>query len=155
MNTLVFNNKKVALAFEEEEIRRKEPAFFITHVAEMSRYSTLCGRTLTAADKIAHSLTYVTSLYAEAIKRVRGGWTCGTHINHVCTALSHTISSKYGEDEISRFINFCVGCTEGRECLQNADKDIKDMAEDFFSMRPEPFVHPPASLWRKVLEGED
>lgn len=154
MDVFVFNNKKVTLAFEEE-IRRKEPEFFIMHVAGMRRYSTLCGRTLTAADKIAHSLTYVTALYAEATKRVRGGWTCGTHINHVRTTLSHTISSKYSAEEILRFIDFCVGCSEGRDFLQYADKDIKDMEEDFLSMRPEPFVHPPASWCRRVLEDED
>lgn len=155
MDTLVFNNKKVALAFEEEEIRRKEPEFFRTHVAEMSRYSTLCGRTLTAADKIAHSLTYVTALYAEVIKRVSGGWTCGTHTHHIRTTLSRRISSKYSEGEILRFIDYCVGCTDGQDFLHDADKDIKYMEEDFLSMRPEPFVHSPVSWWRKVLENEN
>ena len=56
MDDLLFNDKKVALAFETEEIRRNEPEFFVKHVAKMSGYSTLCIRTLTAADKIAHSL---------------------------------------------------------------------------------------------------
>lgn len=155
MDGLVFNDKKVALAFGEEEIRRKESDLFIKHVAGMSKNNTLCGRMLTPADKIAHSLTYITALYGEAIKRVRGGWTCGTHINYVRTALSNTISSMYSDEELSNFMNFCVCCTEGREYLLDADKDIRDMVEHYLSMRPEPFVHPSAAWVRKVLKNED
>lgn len=155
MADLFFANENICLIFEQEELRRKEPELFIKYVAEKSKRNTLCGKTLTAADKIAHALSYVTSLYAEAIKRVRGGWTCGTHINHVRTALSNTISSMYSDEELSNFMDFCVCCTEGRKFLQDADKDIKDMVEHFLSMRPEPFVHPSAAWVRKVLKNED
>ena len=155
MDNLVFSNKRIALAFEEEEIRRKEPELFIKHIAEMNQYSTLCGRTLTAADTIAHSLTYITAMYAEATKRVMGGWTCGTYISHVCTALSYKISSKYNDDQLFRFIEACVNCIDDWKSFLEADKDINDMTEVFLTMRPTPCVHPPASWWRKTLEGED
>lgn len=155
MDDLLFNDKKVALAFETEEIRRNEPEFFVKHVAKMSGYSTLCSRTLTAADKIARSLTYITALYAEATKRVNGGWTCGTHVNHVRAALAHQIASLYDDAQLCSFIDFSVDCADGRKSLQNADNDIKGMVEEFLAMRPAPFVHPPFSWWRQVLKDEN
>lgn len=98
---------------------------------------------------------HITSLYGHAIKNHRGGWTCGTHANHVRTALSHSMSAKYSNEDLMHFIDFCVRYTEGRDSLQNADKEIKDMAEDFLAMRPAPFVHPPVSWWRQVLESNE
>lgn len=148
-------NNKDTLKIEEEKIRSQEPELLVKYTAEMQGYDTICGRKLSSADKIAHAIMHITSLYGQAIKKVRGGWTCGTHANHVCTALSHSISAKYSNEDLRRFIAFCVCCTEGRDFLQNADNDIKDMAEDFLSMRPEPLVHPPASWWRQVLEGDN
>lgn len=148
-------NSNDVLQIEETKIRSQEPELLVKYTAEMQGYDTICGRKLSSADKIAHAIMHITSLYGQAIKKVRGGWTCGTHANHVRTALSHAISTKYSNEDLMRFIDYCVRCTEGRDFSHNADKDIMDMAEDFLSMRPAPLVHPPAAWWRQVLEGDN
>ena len=121
----------------------------------MQSRDTICGRALSLADKIAHAIMQITSLYGQAIKKARGGWSCGTHMNHVRTALSHNIASKYDDEQLLRFIEACVDCFDGQISFRDSDKDIKDMAEDFLSMRPVPLVHPPASWWRQVLESDN
>lgn len=148
-------NNKDTLEIEKEIIRSQEPNLLAKHTAEMQARDTICGRKLSPADKIAHAIMHITSLYGQAIKKVRGGWSCGTHMNHVRTAVSHKIASKYNDEQLFRFIEACVNCVDGRKSLLDADKDIKDMAEDFLSMRPAPLVHPPASWWRQVLESEE
>lgn len=145
-------NSKDMLKIEEEKIRAQEPELLIMHTAGMQEHDTICGRKLSPADKIAHAIMHITSLYGQAIKKVRGGWSCGTHMHHVRTSLSRKISSKYNDEQLLRFIDFCA---DSRKSLPDADNDIKDMVEDFLSMRPEPLVHPPASWWRQVLESED
>lgn len=148
-------NSKDTIKIEEEKILSQEPELLVKYITEMQSCDTICGRKLTPADKIAHALMDITSLYAQAIKNTRGGWTCGTHMNHVRIALSHAISSKYSDKELLRFIDSCVNCSEGWESLQNGDSDTRYMMTDFLSMRPEPLVHPPASWWRQVLEEEN
>ena len=76
-------------------------------------------------------------------------------MNHVRTALSHKIASKYNDEQLLRFIEACVDCVGGRKSLMDADNDIKVMAADFLSMRPTPLVHPPASWLRKALESDN
>lgn len=143
------------LAMEEARIHKLEPDLLVKFVAEMSNCHSVLGVPLTLADKFAYAITRITAMYAEAIKHARGGWRCGTHINHVRTALSNTISSMYSGEELSNFMDFCICCTEGREFLQDADKETKDMVEHFLLMRPEPFVHPSAAWVRKVLQNEE
>lgn len=143
-----------ALEFAKEEIRKQEPYLLIKHTAEMQGCDTICGRKLNPANKIACAIMHITNLYARAIKDARGGWTCGTHVNHVRTALAHQIASSYDDTQLRSFIDFCADCADGRKSLQVADKDIKNMAEEFLAIRPAPLVHPPASWWRHVLEGE-
>ena len=144
----------VDLTFELEELHRKEPELFIKHVAEMCKHDKLRGRTLTAADKVAHSLTYITDLYAEAIKRNKGGWTCGTNTSNVRAVLSRTISYKYHEEQILRFIDFCCDYAEDQNSLQHADQDVKGMATYFLSIRHEPLVHAPGLRWKQMLDSE-
>lgn len=142
------------LAMEEARIREQEPDLLVKFVAEISDCHSVLGAQLTLADKVSFAITRITAVYAETIKNVQGGWTCGTHIHHVRTALANTISSRYSGEELSNFIDFCGCCTEGQKFLHNADKDIKDMIEHFLSMRPEPFVHPSAAWVRRVLKNE-
>ena len=113
------------------------------------------GRALSSADKIARAIMHITSLYGQAIKKARSGWSCGTHMNHVRTALSREIASKYNNEQLFRFIEACVDCVGGRKSLLDADKDIKDMAADFLAMRPAPLVHSPESWWRQALESDN
>lgn len=148
-------NGNDVLKIEEDKIRSQEPELLVKHTAEMQGYDTICGRKLSLADKIAYAVTHITALYADAIKRARGGWTCGTHVNHVRAALAHQIASSYDDAQLCSFIDFCVDCADGRKSLQNADNDIKDMVEEFLAMRPAPFVHPPFSWWRQVLKDEN
>lgn len=148
-------NSKDALKIEEDIIRAQEPELLVKYTAEMQSHDTICGRQLSPADKIAHAIIHITSLYEQAIKKARGGWSCGTHMNHVRTALSHKIASKYDDEQLLRFIETCVDCFDGRISFLDSDKDIKDMAEDFLSMRPAPLVHPPASWWRQALESDN
>lgn len=143
------------LAKEEDRIHKLEPDLLVKFVAEMSNCHSVLGVPLTLADKFAFAITRITAMYAEAIKHARSGWTCGTHINHVRTALANTISSMYSDEELSNFMDFCIRCTEDRDFLQDSDKGIKDMVENFLSIRPEPFVHPSAAWVRKVLQNED
>lgn len=147
---------KEVLAGEEEEIHKKETELLVQFVSMQSaRITNIFGENLTSADKIAYAITHITALYADAIKRARGGWTCGTCINNTRTALSRTIAAKYSDETLIRFIEFCVSCNDEWSLLQNADNNIKDMIRDFLNMRPEPFVHSPASLIRQILEGKD
>lgn len=146
---------KEVIAEEEEKIRPKEPELLVQFVSKQSaRITNIFGDTLTSADKIAYAITHITALYADAIKRTRGGWSCGTCTNKTRIALSRTISAKYSDEELMRFIEFCVSCNDELRFLQNADNNIKDMIRDFLNMRPEPFVHPPASLIRQILDGK-
>lgn len=147
-------NNKDALKIEEDKIRSQEPELLVKYTAEMQGCDTICERALSPADKIAHAIMHLTSLYGQAIKKARGGWSCGTHMNHVRTALSHKIASKYNDEQLFRFIETCVNCIDGRKSFLDADNDIKDMAEDFLSIRPAPLVHPPAAWWRQVLESD-
>lgn len=143
-------------AAEEEEIRKKEPELLVQFVSKQSEHITNgFGVTLPPADKIAYAITHITALYADAIKRARGGWTCGTCTNKSRTSLSLTISAKYSEEELQRFIEFCVSCNDDRILIQSADNNNKDMINDFLAMRPEPFVHPPEYLIRQILEGKN
>lgn len=148
-------NSKDALKIEEGKIRSQEPELLVKYTAEMQSRDAICGRKLSSADKIARAIMHITSLYGQAIKKARGGWSCGTYMNHVRTALSHKIASKYNDKQLLRFIEACVDCVGGRKSLVDADKDINDMAADFLSMRPTPLVHPPSSWWRQVLESDD
>lgn len=148
-------NGQDTLEIEKEKIRAQEPKILVKHTAEMNASGTICGRMLSPADKIARAIMHITSLYGQAIKNARGGWSCGTHMNHVRTALSHKIASKYNDEQLLRFIEACVDCFDGRISFLDSDNDIKDMAEDFLSMRPAPLVHPTASWWRQVLESDD
>jgi len=148
-------NSKDALRIEEGKIRSQEPELLVKYIAEMQDRDTICRRKLSPADKIAHAIMHITSLYGQAIKKARGGWSCGTHMNHVRTALSHKIASKYDDEQLLRFIEACVDCFDGRISFLDSDKDIKDMAEDFLSMRPAPLVHPPASWLGKALESDN
>lgn len=148
-------NSKDALIIEEDIIRAQEPELLVKYTAEMQGRDTICGRALSPADKIARAIMQITSLYGQAIKKARGGWSCGTHMNHVRTALSHKIASKYNDKHLLRFIDACVNCVGGRKSLVDADKDIKDMVPDFLSMRPAPLVHPPSSWWRQVHESDN
>ena len=148
-------NSQATLEIEKEKIRVQEPEILVIQTAEMHARGTICGKTLSPADKIARAIMHITSLYGQAIKKARGGWSCGTHMNHVRTALSHKIASTYNDEQLLRFIEACVDCVGGQKSLMDADKDIKDMAADFLSMRPAPLVHPPASWWRQVLEESD
>lgn len=148
-------NSKDALKIEEDIIRAQEPEFLVKYTAEMQGRDTICGRALSPADKIARAIMQITSLYGQAIKKARGGWSCGTHMNHVRTALSHKIASRYNDEQLLRFIEACVNCIDGRKSFLDADKDIKDMADVFLAMRPAPLVHPPASWWRQALESDN
>lgn len=144
------------LTMDKERIREQEPELLVHFVSKQSvRLTNVFGVTLTPADKIAYAVTHITALYADAIKRARGGWTCGTCANKSRAALSRTISTKYSEQELLRFIEFCVRCNDERILLQSTDSNNKDMINDFLSMRPELFVHPPASLIRQILEGKN
>lgn len=143
-----------ALELVKEEIRKKEPELLIKHTAELQRCDTIYRRKLSPADKIARAIMHITSLYGQSIKNARGGWTCGTYVNHVRTALAHQITSSYDDSQLHSFINFCVDCADGQKSLQDADKDIKDMVEKFLDIRPAPLVHLPTSWWQQVLEGE-
>ena len=148
-------NSKDTLKIEEDKIRAQEPELLVKYTAEMQGRDIICGRALSPADKIARAIMHITSLYGQAIKKARGGWSCGTHMNHVRTALSHKIASKYNDEQLLRFIEACVNCFDGRISFLDSDKDIKDMAEDFLAMRPAPLVHPPASWWRQALESDN
>lgn len=148
-------NSKDALRIEEGKIRSQEPELLVKYTAEMQDRNTICGRKLSPADKIAHAIMHITSLYGQAIKKARGGWSCGTHMNHVRTALSHKIASKYDDEQLLRFIEACVDCFNGRISFLDSDKDIKDMAEVFLALRPVPLVHPPTSWWRQALESDN
>ena len=148
-------NSQETLEIEKEKIRVQEPEILAKHTAEMHLRGKICGKTLSPADKIARAIMHITSLYGQAIKKARGGWSCGTHMNHVRTALSHKIAAKYDDEQLLRFIEACVDCFDGRISFLDSDKDIKDMAEDFLSMRPAPLVHPPASWLRKALESDN
>lgn len=147
-------NSQETLEFAKEEIRKQEPELLIKYTAEMQDRDTICRRKLTPADKIAHSLMDITGMYAQAIKDARGGWICGTHVNHVRTALAHQIASSYDDAQLCSFIDFCAERAGGRKALQHADNDIMSMVEEFLAMRPAPFVHPPSSWWRQVLNDE-
>ena len=72
----------------------QEPEILVKQTAEMHARGTICGKTLSPSDKIARAIMHITSLYGQAIKKARGGWSCGTHMNHVRTALSHKIAAK-------------------------------------------------------------
>lgn len=148
-------NSKDALRIEEGKIRSQEPELLVKYTAEIQDRNTICGRKLSPADKIAHAIMHITSLYGQAIKKARGGWSCGTHMNHVRTALSHKIASKYDDEQLLRFIEACVDCFNGRISFLDSDKDIKDMAEVFLALRPAPLVHPPTSWWRQALESDN
>lgn len=148
-------NSQETLEIEKEKIRVQEPEILVKHTAEMQGRDTICGRALSPADKIARAIMHITSLYGQAIKKARGGWSCGTHMNHVRTALSYKIASKYDDEQLLHFIEACVDCFNGRISFLDSDKDIKDMAEDFLAMRPAPLVHPPTSWWRQALESDN
>lgn len=132
---------------KEEEIRKKEPYLLLEFVAEIGSRASL----RTPADTIAIAICNITQIYATLIRKYRGGWICGTHTRSVRNALSHTISSKYSDEDLLHFINFCLRCTEGQgqKLLQSGDNEIADLVYDLLHMRPEPFVHPPASWWRR------
>lgn len=134
------------------EIFRQEPELLVAFVAETSKRQATSRITRSPADQISRSILRITGLYAQAVKEVRGGWTCGTYMNRVHAALSRRISSKYRETELLRFIDFCIRCAEGSDFLRNADGDIKAMAEDFLSMRPKPHVNPPAFRLQPLAE---
>ena len=148
-------NSQETLEIEKEKIRVLEPEILVKHTAEMHLRGKICGKTLSPADNISRAIILITSLYGQAFKKARGGWSCGTHMNHVRTALSHKIAAKYDDEQLLRFIEACVDCFDGRISFLDSDKDIKDMAEDFLSMRPAPLVHPPASWLRKALESDN
>ena len=136
---------KEVSAEEEEKICRKEPELLVQFVSKQSaRVTNIFGDTLTSADKIAYAITHITALYADTIKKARGGWTCGTCTNKTRITLSRTISAKYSDEELMRFIEFCVSCDEEVRLLQNADNNIKNMIRDFLNMRPEPFCASPS-----------
>lgn len=148
-------NSEDILKNEEDKLRSQEPELLVKYTAEMQSRDTICGRKLSPSDKIAHAIMHITSLYGQAIKKARSGWSCGTHMNHVRTALSHKITSKYNDEQLLRFIEACVDYAGGRISLLDSDKDIKGMVEDFLAMRPAPLVHPPALWWRQTLEGNN
>ena len=148
-------NSNDALKIEEDKIRAQEPELLVKYTAEMQDRDTICGRKLSPSDKIAYAIMHITSLYGQAIKDARGGWTCGTHVNHVRTAMAHQIASSYDDVRLCSFIDFCAECAGGRKALQHADNDIMGMVEEFLAMRPAPFVHPPSSWWRQVLNDEN
>lgn len=137
-----------------DELQANEMECFVRFVAERSRNNPARSRVLTPAEPISYSLMDVRSLYSQAIKKKRGGWSCGTHTNNVRMALARLIASKYCDDQINRFINLCATCVDARNFLQDVDMHIKVMAEEFLSMRPEPCVHPSHSWWKKMLEEE-
>ena len=139
-------NSQATLEIEKEKIRVQEPEILVIQTAEMHARGTICGKTLSPADKIARAIMHITSLYGQAIMKTRGGWSCGTHVNHVRTALAHQIASSYDDAQLCSFIDFCAECAGGRKALQHADNDIMGMVEEFLAMRPAPFVHPPSFL---------
>ena len=136
-------NKEDVLAAEKEEIRQKEPRLLMKFVAESyERYTASCLR-WTPGDPVARGITEITGLYAKAIKKAYGGWTCGTYSSSLRRALSRLICEEYEEKVLLDFIDFCVRQKDDPDPLKNADKDIKDMVVYFLSLRREPLVHPP------------
>lgn len=145
-------SRKHTLEREMAEIASQELELLVKYTAEWTNKSANCSRRFSLADKIAHAIMQITDVYKETIKKNRGGWTCGTHMNHVRTALSRKIASQYSDEQLSRFAEVCVTCIDSQKPFLDADQSIKDMAADFLSMRPAPLVHPAASLFRQELE---
>lgn len=145
-------NNQDALKIEKEKLHAQEPELLIMYTAQMHRKNATRARKLSPADEIAHAVMYITAQYANAIKKVHGGWTCGTHMNHVRTALSHRIGHMYQDEQLLSFIESCVDCAEKGSTLPEAHKD---MAAFFLSIRPAPLVHASMSQWLQAAEQKD
>lgn len=102
------------------------------------------------AEHIAFGLMEITALYARAIQRLRGGWTCGTHISRTRQTLARRIAGRYSEEQLNRFLDFCVCCEDCLAWFDNADEPIRQMANGLIGLRPKPLVHPPRFRLRSL-----
>lgn len=135
----------------EEEIREMETELFLQYISEINGHSAV----LSPSEKIALTLTRITSLYNQKIKKERGlgWWVCGTYMSNQRKNLTCIIRSTYSEEQLNQFIQFCCCKNSEQSHPSFTDDEADHIIKYLLTLRPEACVHPPLSYWRTLLDG--